>query len=227
MEKETFSEDFKKIFLIRFTAELIRNSEKMDIQRLEGIIESKEKRKRIGKKELVKVEKLGITIPVEKISVAPAKKIIRFKETARSSLFIPESKLPEHLQYLKPMPTPGVEIDLWKLNPLIKDRAIRVIEVNPDEKVVVTGTMGTKTTDIILNKEDIDRVINEFAKTSKIPIEEGIYRVVVGNLIFSAVISEVIGSKFMIRKMITPATQKPNPQMPTLPMIPRIPGPKY
>jgi hypothetical protein len=66
--------------------------------------------------------------------------------------------------------------------------------------VVVTGTMGTKPTDIILSKEDIDRVINKFSEVSKIPATEGIFRVIVGNLILSAIISGVIGSKFVIKK---------------------------
>ncbi|MCL5018515.1 MAG: hypothetical protein M1416_01975 [Candidatus Pacearchaeota archaeon] len=221
--KETFSEDFKKIFLIKFTEQLIRNSEKIDIRKLQGIIAQKEKKKfkKLSEKDFVKIEKLGIKLPIERFPSRQARRMPMVREMAKPTLFIPESKLPEHLEYLKPMPTAGVEIDLWKLNPLIKDRAVRVIEVNPDEKVVVTGAMGTKTTDIILNKEDINRVINEFAKISKIPIEEGVYRVVVGNLILSAVISEVIGSKFIIRKMIIPA--KPKQPMQTLPAMPRIP----
>ena len=90
----------------------------------------------------------------------------------------------------------------WKLNPLIKDPAVRTIEVNPDEKVIVTGTMGTKPTSIILSKEDIDKIIKKFSETAKIPVYEGIFRVVVGKLILSAIISDVVGSKFIIKKMM-------------------------
>jgi hypothetical protein len=208
--RETFSDDFKKLFLIKFTEELIRHSEEIDLRKLEGIIVLKEKKK-FARKKFPAISS-GVTFSTERIPARRQKRnFIILKETAKPSLFIPESKLPEHLEYLKPMPTAGVEIDLWKLNPVIKDRAVRVIEVNPDEKVIVTGAMGTKPTNIILNKEDIDRVINEFSKASKIPVEEGVYRVVVGNLILSAVISEVIGSKFIIRKMTVPPKQNSAP----------------
>lgn len=221
--KETFSDDFKRFFLMKFTEELIKRSEKRDIIKLQKIIELKEKRKReklipfkgqlFAPKVAKKIgfgEKILVT-PVSK----PARRIIKVREIAKPSLFIPEPKLPEHLEYLKPVPTAGIEIDLFKLNPLIKDPAVRIIEVNPDEKVTVTGTMGTKPTDIILSKEDINRVISKFSEISKIPVNEGIYRVVAGNLILSAIISEVIGSKFIIKKMISsPAQQQysmPNP----------------
>jgi hypothetical protein len=210
---ETFSDDFKKLFLIKFTAELIKHSEKKDIIKLQSIIESKEEKRKksipiqngivLGEGKRI-ITNLGKKIPQRNIR-------IRTREIGRSSLFVPEPKLPQHLEYLRPIPTAGIEIDLGKLNPLIKDPAVRIIEVNPDEKVSVSGRMGTKQTDIILNKEDIDRVINRFSELSKIPVEEGIYRVVVGNMIFSAIISEVIGSKFMIRKMIPVATIQPKP----------------
>ena len=56
-------------------------------------------------------------------------------------------------------------------------------------------------TNIILNKEEIEDIIKIFVQKSKIPAGEGIYTVVVGKLIFSAIISDVIGSKFSIKKM--------------------------
>lgn len=219
---ETFSDNFKKLFLIKLTEQLIIHSEEIELRKLQGIIESKEKEKFIPKKKIekpeIKTEPGVFAAASEKIPVRPVKKAVMVREISKPSLLIPEPKLPQHLEYLRPMPTAGIEIDLWKLNPVIKDPAVRVIEVNPDEKVLVTGTMGTKATGIILNKEDINRVINEFSKTSKIPVEEGVYRVVVGNLILSAVISEVVGSKFILRKM---AAVPPKPQyaagMPRMP----------
>lgn len=218
--RETFSDDFKKFFLMKFTEELIRHSEKRDIIKLQEIIELKEKRKReklisfrkqkqiLGEPKKISFgEKIIVAKPVSR----PTRRIIKVREIAKSSILIPEPKLPEHLEYLKPVPTAGIEIDLFKLNPLIKDPAVRIIEVNPDEKAIVIGTMGTKPTDIILNKEDINRVINKFSEISKIPTTEGIYKVAVGNLILSAIISEVIGSKFVIKKMVYPPAQQQYP----------------
>jgi len=227
MESE-LSDDFKEFFLITFTEELIRHSATQDISRLKKIIELKEKNKteivpEIKEKLIIKPEEEKLITHPEVEKEIPkkifAKPKIIGKQIARQvtravkpTLFIPEPKLPEHLEYLKPIPNAGIEIDLWKLNPLIKDPAVRIIEVNPDEKVIVTGAMGTRQTGITLNKEDIDRVINKFSELSKIPTNEGIYKVAVGNLIISAIISEVVGSKFIIRKMAYPAQPYQFPQ---------------
>ncbi len=223
--EETFSTHFKKGFLLTFTKELIRHSARRDIIRLQNIIESEEKGKpfSIVKPETFftkEISEIKSPIQIKSISAAIARKpnLRQFtKPIARPSLFIPEPKFPEYLEYLKPIPVSGVEIDLSKINLLIKDPAVRIIEVSPDERVVVSGTMGTKPTDIILNKEDIDRIINKFSEVSKIPVSEGIYRVVVGNLILSAIISEVISSKFIIKKMIVNPINKNKQHFQTLP----------
>jgi hypothetical protein len=219
--KETFSDDFKKIFLLAFTKELIRHSKNKDISNLQRIIELEESKRKEKipsefQVEHIPVPKLkeSISIPERKISsrLPIAGRLKQFtKQIPNRSLIIPEPKLPSHLEYLRPAPAPSIEIDLSKINPLIKDPAVRVIEGNPDEKAVVSGSMGTKPTTIILNKEDIDRIINKFSEVSKIPITEGIYRVVVGNLVLSAVISDIVGSRFVIKKIITPREQ-PSPQ---------------
>jgi hypothetical protein len=225
----TFSTDFKKSFLLTFTKQLIRHSEKRDIIKLQKIIETEEisKEKTISRKPIpiftreIKTPLIPIRESVKKpleIQQKIKPQIRQFVKPAPTLLFIPEPKLPEHLEYLKPIPTPGVEIDLFKINPLIKDPAVRIIEANPDEKVMVIGTMGTKPTDIVLNKEDMDRIINTFSEASKIPTTEGIYRVVVGNLILSAIISETIGSRFTIKKMVVnPNPTNKQPQLQTLP----------
>jgi len=116
-------------------------------------------------------------------------------------LRIPEPRLPPRLQYLKPIPT-SKEIDIGKLNPLVKDPMVRMIQCNgPEENIVVDGRMGTKTTGIILTKEEIDEVIKKFSQSAKIPVEEGITRIVRGRLILLAVVSKVVSSKFTIKKM--------------------------
>jgi hypothetical protein len=230
--ENTFSEDFGKIFLLAFTKELIRHSKNKDITKLQRIIELEESRKKENIPSVFPIEYIpapkkleqNISIPEKKISTKPkitlklSPRLKQFtQQITHPALIIPEPKLPSHLEYLRPAPAPSVEIDLSKINPLIKDPAVRVIEGNPDEKVVVTGSMGTKPTTIILNKEDIDRIINKFSEVSKIPVSEGIYRVVVGNLTLSAVISEIVGSRFVIKKIIAPREQ-PSPQSMPQPM---------
>jgi len=217
------SSDFKKFFLLTFTRELIRHSEKKDIITLQKIIETKETQKRVFSPEQPGIFTREVIAPVrltEKPEMQNLRKppIKQFVKPLPKQLFIPEPKLPEHLEYLKPVPVAGTELDLFKINPLIRDAAVRIIEANPDERVIVIGTMGTKPTDIFLSREDMDRIISAFSESSKIPTSEGIYRVVVGNLILSAIISETIGSRFIIKKMIVSQNQISNiQQRPTLP----------
>lgn len=200
--------DFKKFFLLQFTKELIKHSRTGEVSELKKILEKetyerKEEIKRQKVKQVIEKREPFLTlkqkIPLQKKIIKPLPRPVRARPLV---LRIPEPKLPPHLQYLKPTPTTGVEIDLLKLNPLIKDPAVRTIEVNTDEKVMVTGTMGTKSTNIILSKEDINRIIKKFSENTKIPIHEGVFRVVVGRLILSAIISDVVGSKFIIKKMM-------------------------
>jgi len=232
------SEDYKKLFLLAFTRELILHSLNKDIIKLQEIVKTKEvvKPKPVSvmqkipmqirtEKVFTPIPSIMSTIPERRPMIQPMRKIpgrvtIQRRRTLRpgvkSSLYIPEPSLPSHLEYLKPTPT-NVEIDLGKLNPLIKDPAVRMIEVNPDEKIKVIGTMGTRTTGIILTKEEIDGIIDKFSMSSKIPAEEGIYRAVVGKLILSAIISEVIGSRFIIRK-IMPVINQPYRTQQRIPM---------
>ena len=127
----------------------------------------------------------------------------RFKmPLGEAKLTVPETRLPEHFQYLRPIPT-RESIDLGKLNPLIKDPMVRVVECSgPEGEITVDGTMGIKKTGIILSRDEISRVIDWFSRASKIPVHEGVFKVVLGNLIFMAIVSEIVGSRFTIKKMI-------------------------
>ncbi len=229
--------EINKYFLLAFTKELIINSTKEEIFTLNRIIEKKQEQKLSQIKDIKKntseekisqeqeltqiggLKKVSITLkedasnPVRTVptSISLRKKITPMTRPLMNTLIIPEPKLPPHLEYLKPLPTKNSDLDLMKINPFIKDPSVRVIIGNSDEKLVVSGAMGTRPTDLFLNKEDVNKIINQFSKASKIPARDGIYRVVVGNLNFSAIISSVIGSKFVIKKMSlqqTPPTYK-------------------
>ncbi|MCK4553331.1 hypothetical protein KAT80_03945 [Candidatus Pacearchaeota archaeon] len=193
------SDKFKVSFPLQFTRELIKNSGKNEFLELETILRKEEKDthqeiiKKIKEKEKPVLAKEEITKPF------PSK--IKTKKLQVPVLRIAEPRLPQNFQYLKPTPT-KLEIDLGKLNPLIKDPLVNSIECSgTDEPVTVRGKMGIKKTNIILNKEEIDQTIKKFSETAKIPMHEGVLKIAAGRLILSAVISDIIGSKFIIKKM--------------------------
>jgi hypothetical protein len=201
--ERTFSNEFKKYFLLVLTKELIVHSAKVDMIKLENIIASKERKetKPILSQKRFPIEKGRVEIKKEIRRISPSTSRRQMVKSVRNPIFnIPVQQLPSHLEYLKPLPAPVIEIDLYKLNHLLQDPAVKSIIGNPDEKVSVVVPVGTRRTNIVLSKEDIDRIINVFSEKSKIPVTEGIYKVVVGNLTLSAIISQVIGPRFIIKK---------------------------
>ena len=213
----------RTLFLLRFTNELIKNTPTNEIFELNNIIEEIELEK--NKKET----KLPIVIKEEIKPIPQKKEIINLKKSPPLSqnqelikplprqfikrtfhpLFnqnhtirIPKQKVPLEFEYLNPTAT-NKQIDLGKLNVLVKDSVVKIIECNgPNENVMVKGQMGTKKTRIILNEQEINQIIKTFSETAKIPSHEGIFKVAVGRLIFSAIISNITNSKFIIQKII-------------------------
>jgi len=212
MLKQT-SKEFKKLFLLKFTKQLIDAYAPEDIAKLERILRKEKKEGTTIKqesKELVKsiIHEKEKELKFLEKEKTPLKRKLDLKRNLYSLsrikpvLRIPETRLPQTFQYLKPTPT-NTEIDLGKLNAFVQDPLVKVIACNgPDENIVVHGSMGTKPTNIILKKEEIDEIIKRFAEAAKIPQEEGIFKAVFGKLILSAIISEAVGSKFVIRKIM-------------------------
>jgi hypothetical protein len=116
-------------------------------------------------------------------------------------LMIPEQPLPETVSYVRPIAT-SEEIDLGRVNILIHDPLVKIIECDgPNDNVYVMGIMGRKKTPIKLSKEEIEQVVKSFSESAKIPSTEGLFKAAVGNLVISAVISDIAGIQFIIRKI--------------------------
>jgi hypothetical protein len=210
--------EFRKLFLLEFTREMIRHSAGAEVLRLKKILEEEQKepgkdlrrfvkqkiipakiKREIGKgKESGKFEK-SITSSLQEVA-EPLPLIKKIPERI-PVLRIPEPALPPALQYLRPTPSEKF-IELDKLNPLIADPLVRIVECDgPDKNIIVKGSMGVKKTGIILSKEEIKKVVNTFSEVTKIPMNEGIFKVAFGQLILTAIISEMVGTKFIIKKM--------------------------
>jgi len=215
---ELKSTEFKTFFLLQFTKELINNSGGIEILELKNLLKERLKEKEDKIKEIMQKKEIsqeiirdikGLPLLKPKIitEIFPKKKNIIPQSTNITGkpiqyvLKIPQPKIPLQFQYLRPIPTQK-EIDLSKLNPLIKDPQVKIIECHGvDQNVIVKGNMGTKKTNIILSKTEIDDVIKKFSEETRIPVQGGVFKVAIGKLIFSAIISEVISSKFIINKM--------------------------
>jgi hypothetical protein len=100
-----------------------------------------------------------------------------------------------------PKPSSGHEVNLGKLNPLIDDKEVTIIECpGPDRFVLVKKAGKVNLTKIKLSKSDINKIITNFSEKARIPLIEGVFKAIVGNFSISAVIADSIGNKFLIYK---------------------------
>jgi len=224
--KKIIQENLKKKVLVYFTLELIKNSKSKEIANLKKVIEKKEDTKEsekdfehifgsmLTKIELLKKVQLNNSPKIvslsslnnnnnnnnnNRIKKFPIKRNYPLK---KRFLDIPDIALPSHLSYLKPIPE-RKNLDFFKINPLINDQRVREIIANPNDNVIVKGAMGIMPSIVYLTKEDIITIINLFSKYSKIPLNEGVYKVVLGDLILSAYLDKKNQDfRFKIRKMI-------------------------
>jgi len=88
-----------------------------------------------------------------------------------------------------------------KLTPLLNDSSISTIECLGEDKELMIIRAGQKNkTRISLNRVEIQSFLEEVANEAHIPLMEGIFRASIRGFSISAVISDMIGSKFVIKK---------------------------
>ncbi len=88
-----------------------------------------------------------------------------------------------------------------KLNILVRDPAVIEIEcTGSDESLLVKKGGVVQKTRIKLSIEEIYQLIAEFSQKTKIPVIDGTLKTAVGNLILTAVLSEILGPKFILQK---------------------------
>ena len=90
---------------------------------------------------------------------------------------------------------------LNKLDPLIRDNTVTVIECpGPGKPVIVKSIGRIVPSQVILSEQEIKNVVEIFSNFAKIPVIEGIFKAAVGNLLITAVLSDFVGSRFVINK---------------------------
>ncbi|MBU0957362.1 MAG: hypothetical protein KKF56_00980 [Nanoarchaeota archaeon] len=102
-----------------------------------------------------------------------------------------------------PMVTPmPMGFNLGKIQNLISDRNVDIIECKgPDQFIIVQINARMNVTNIRMTKQDIQNVVNAFSQVTRIPLTHGVFKAAVGNLIITAIISETVGTSFVITKL--------------------------
>jgi hypothetical protein len=219
-----FSKEIKQRTILLLVRELIKNSQSLETKNLlkerkEKEYEKLQKWTEQEEKKLLR-EKISRPLPTLVPPQRPLQKQIPQKQnfkrlppqfklypkrnlqtrTLPPILRIPEPTLPPPLRYIKPIPK-KYPIPLGALTPLMDNPTIQVIECNGPDKEIVIRSPQTKLTEIKLSKEEIERIINGFSRTSGIPLHDGLNTFVVGELQLSTIKSDLVDSKFILKKI--------------------------
>ena len=101
----------------------------------------------------------------------------------------------EKLESLKPL----TAINLGKLDKFIQDNEVKAIECDgPDTKIKIRGNK-VEETEVMLSEQEINEIIKKIALRAQTEIAKPLFRAQLGNLTFTAIITD-IGSRFLIVK---------------------------
>lgn len=187
--------DLSELFLINFIQEIARvckpasYTENEEIQLAEQY-ENPEK-------------KLSIEMLPEGIKKFPGIQRGRIIETSQNKLPIRNRQI--RFTQRQTQVLPKVEINQKstadKLNFLIKDPSVTEIEcIGSEQNLLVKKGGAIQKTPVTLSIEEIYELIAEFSQKTKIPVLDGTIKAALNNLILTAVLSEILGPRFILQK---------------------------
>ncbi|MBT3577315.1 hypothetical protein HOA55_03745 [archaeon] len=104
--------------------------------------------------------------------------------------------------------------DYGRINALLSDPSVSSIESSgPGKPIVIIRAGQRQFTKISLNPVETKALLEKIADSAHVPLMEGVFRAAVDNFVINAVVSEMIGSKFVIKKqtpygLLEPAQQR-------------------
>lgn len=133
-----------------------------------------------------------ITPPVFVQRVAPTQDQV--PQMTRSENIVAPPSAPHGVQV-------GLTQNYGKITLLLNDPSVSVIECQGvGEPIMVIRAGQKQITKIVLSADDIKKILRKVSDAAHIPLLEGVFRAAVENFSINAVISEIIGSKFVIKK---------------------------
>ena len=131
------------------------------------------------------------SLPTPPSPIAPIKKPI-------SKPLSSPPKLSQQLPQPKKPKAPAIE----RVKLLFRDPTVKSVECpGPGKNLLVRRYNKIYVTKINLEEDEIKNIIEYFADKAKIPIVGGMLKAAVDDFVISAVTSEVIGSRFIIKKI--------------------------
>lgn len=107
-----------------------------------------------------------------------------------------------------PSSPPVLLESLNKVNAIMQDPFFQSIEcTGPNKPVVVKKGNLVQTLPTTFTKEEIDSILEEVSQKTRIPLTKGVFTAAIGDKILNAVISDFVGSRFIIQKKDVSAIQ--------------------
>ncbi len=117
-------------------------------------------------------------------------------------LKLQNKKIESKSKEVHPSPPTIITIEaLGKINNLLLDPTVQTIECpGPGKQVTVYRSGFIQNANIFLTTEEVNKIISEISDKSKIPLIPGVFKAAISNFIITAVISEFVGTRFIIQK---------------------------
>jgi hypothetical protein len=108
--------------------------------------------------------------------------------------------VPATIASISPSPVPMPEgFSLGRLDAILNDKTINNIECQGPNKLLTVKSFGRASlTRMSLAEDEIRGIIDQFSQVARIPVIAGLFKSAVGNLLITAVISDYVGSRFVI-----------------------------
>lgn len=194
-----FDKDKAGIFLTDFVRRMLIFSR---IKYLESNIKIQEERKPI----ISAVKLVHPTINVKPFGFgAPSGFVNINRETKREvhgfnqhNMYLPVS----YENYSPPLSESQVaELGLSKIKFFAFDPSVISVECQGAGRNLIVNKSGKiQTSSFSLNKEEIEEIVKKISEKTRIPVISGVFRAAFSNFVFIAVISEFVGTRFVIER---------------------------
>ena len=111
----------------------------------------------------------------------------------------PTEAIPEQITFL----------GLPKIDKILEDPSVQTIECpGPNKRILVFKGGKILSTQLSLTADEINNTMKDISEKTRIPLMSGVFKAAYGNLIITSVMSEFVGTRFIIqKKSITPPQQ--------------------
>lgn len=187
---------------IRFLDEFIRTI--IENQAIKHLVTIEVKSPFLDEKLKNEMQKVQTFLPTQKLrSPFPHQIISKTTQIKTTTTTTNEIKpLENKVQIQKPSkPQQKTISGLPHINPLLADPAVQSLECTAPGKPLLVNKGGLiQATNFSLNQDEINTFMREISERTRIPLTQGLFKAFIGNLVITAVISDIIGTRFVIQK---------------------------